>query len=64
MPRTIEVTVSPRGETTVQTRGYAGGDCLGASKFLEQALGVTTVESKTAEFYQNQTAGQALPQSQ
>ena len=46
MPRTIEVTVSPRGETTVQTRGYAGGDCLAASKFLEQALGVTTAETQ------------------
>ena len=41
MPRIIEVTVSPRGETTVQTKGYTGGDCLQASKFLEQALGVT-----------------------
>jgi hypothetical protein len=64
MPRIIEVTVSPRGETTVQTKGYAGADCQNASKFLEQALGVTTAESKTAEFYQNQAAGQALPQSQ
>ena len=64
MPRTIEVTVSPRGETTVQTKGYAGADCLGASKFLEQALGVTTVETRTAEFYQGQAAEQALPQSQ
>ena len=64
MPRTIEVTVSPRGETTVQTKGYAGGDCLSAGKFLEQALGVTTAETRTAEFYQGQSAEQALPQSQ
>ena len=39
MARVIEVTVSPQGEVTVQTRGYAGGECLRASKFLEQALG-------------------------
>ena len=32
--RIIEVTVSPQGETTVQTKGYAGADCLQASKFL------------------------------
>ena len=64
MPRTIEVTVSPRGETTVQTKGYAGGDCLGAGKFLEQALGVTVAETRTAEFYQGQAAGQTLPHSQ
>ena len=64
MPRIIEVIVSPKGEATVQTKGYAGGDCLAASKFLEQALGVTTAEIKTAEFYLGQAAEQALPQSQ
>ena len=52
MSRIIQVTVSPRGEATVQTKGYAGADCLQASKFLEQALGITTADEKTAEFYQ------------
>jgi len=52
MARIIEVTVSPTGEATVQTKGYVGGDCLQASKFLEQALGVTTSDHKTTEFYQ------------
>jgi hypothetical protein len=52
MSRIIEVTVSPQGETTIQTKGYAGGDCLQASKFLEQALGVVANEHKTAEFHQ------------
>ena len=42
MSRIIEVVVSPKGETTVQTKGYVAGDCLQASKFLEQALGITT----------------------
>ncbi len=64
MTRTIEVTVSPRGEATVQTRGYTGGDCLAASRFLEQALGLVTAETKTPEFYTDQTADQALKQSQ
>ena len=50
--RIIEVTVSPKGETTVQTKGYAGADCLEASKWLEQALGVKINDQKTAEFYQ------------
>ena len=50
-PRLIEVTVSPQGAVTVQTRGYVGADCLQASKFLEQALGVTTADRKTAEYY-------------
>jgi hypothetical protein len=34
MARVIEVTVSPTGETTIQTKGYTGADCLQASKFL------------------------------
>jgi hypothetical protein len=50
--RLIEVIVSPKGVTTVQTKGFSGGDCLLASKFLEQALGATVNEHKTAEFYQ------------
>jgi hypothetical protein len=49
--RLIEVTVSPQGDATVETKGYAGADCLLASKFLEQALGATTADRKTAEFY-------------
>ena len=50
MARIIEVVVSPTGETTVQTKGYAGTDCLQASRFLEQSLGVVTTEDrKTAE---------------
>jgi hypothetical protein len=51
MARVIEVIVGPKGETSVQTKGYAGGDCLKASKFLESALGVITSDRKTAEFY-------------
>jgi hypothetical protein len=64
MPRIIEVTVSPRGESTVRTKGYAGGDCLAASRFLEQALGVATAEARTAEFHQGQSTDQALTQPQ
>ncbi len=51
MPRLIEVIVSPQGETTVQTKGYAGSDCLQASQFLEQALGIVKNEHKTGEYF-------------
>lgn len=64
MARIIELTVSPRGETTIQTKGYASSDCLEASRFLEQALGVPVREQKTAEFYQAQTTRQTLPQTE
>jgi hypothetical protein len=51
MPRIIEVIVAPNGDVSVQTRGYAGADCLQASRFLEEALGILATERKTAEFY-------------
>jgi hypothetical protein len=56
--RVIEVTVSPQGAVTVQTKGYAGSNCLQASKFLEEALGVTTTDRKTTEFYDATSAQQ------
>ncbi len=62
MARILEVTVSPAGETTVQTKGYAGADCLAASRFLEQALGVTTHDARTAEFYQPAAQQQQVQQ--
>ena len=62
MARVIEVLVSPTGEATVQTKGYAGGSCLQASKFLEQALGVASGDRKTAEFYQIETTDQQVKQ--
>ncbi len=55
MARVIDVIVSPTGETTVQTKGYVAGDCIQASKFLEQALGVKTQERLTTEFYEGLT---------
>lgn len=62
MPRIIEVTVSPKGEVAVLTKGYTGADCLQASRFLEQALGLSTVERKTAAFYQVMPAEQRAAQ--
>lgn len=62
MTRIIEVTVSPKGETSIQTRGYAGSACLQASKFLEQALGVVAKEAKTGEFYANTQTDQHVEQ--
>ena len=64
MSRIIEVTVSPQGETTVQTKGYAGGDCRDATRALERALGASTAKRVTAEFYQGRANDQALEQSQ
>ena len=62
MSRVIEVTVSPQGAVTVQTKGYAGADCLQASRFLEQALGVPTADRKTVEYHQTTPAQQQVQQ--
>jgi hypothetical protein len=62
MPRIIEVTVSPAGETKVQTKGFAASDCLEASRFLETALGVAGSDQKTAEFYHEQQQTQQMQQ--
>jgi len=52
MSKTIEIIVSPKGETRVETRGFAGGECREASKFVEEALGKRAGETLTSEFYQ------------
>ena len=50
--KTIEIIVSPKGESTIQTRGFAGSACRDASKELEIALGRRVGEQLTAEFHQ------------
>jgi hypothetical protein len=52
MTQVIEITISPSGQTTVQTMGFVGPTCRDASRFLEQALGKQTSEQLTAEFHQ------------
>lgn len=61
--KTIEITVSPTGETKVETQGFTGGECREASKFVEQALGQRTAEQMTGEFYQSQRVNRDLRQS-
>ncbi len=52
MNKTIEITVSPTGQSNVQTKGFIGGECREASRFVEEALGQRVSESLTAEFHQ------------
>ena len=61
--KTIEITVSPQGQTKVETKGFSGSECREASKFIEQALGRSTGETLTAEFHQDQSVDQQLKQS-
>lgn len=50
--KTIEITVSAKGETKVETKGFTGNDCQVASRNLELALGARQTESLKGEFYQ------------
>jgi hypothetical protein len=59
----IEITVDSKGQSKVETRGFTGGECREASKFIEQALGQKTAETLTAAFYEGQTTDQRLKQS-
>ena len=49
MIKTIEIIISPTGQTRLETKGFTGTTCQGASKFLEQALGKKLSETATAE---------------
>ncbi len=60
--KTIEVVISPNGETKIETKGFAGSSCQEASQFLEQALGAKVSEKPTAEFYQTQPQEQVIQQ--
>jgi hypothetical protein len=60
MARIIEVVVSPTGETTVQTKGYSGSECLRASSWLEKALGINATDQKTGEYYNTQATQQEI----
>ena len=50
--KTIEVIISPNGQSRVETKGFFGQECRDASRFLETVLGKTTSESLTAEFHE------------
>ena len=62
LEKTIEVIISPQGETKIETKGFAGAECQQASEFLEKALGQRQAEQLTSEFHQVVTA--ALPNRQ
>jgi hypothetical protein len=53
MRRTIEVTVSPMGDITIDAVGFKGADCEQATKFLEEALGVPAQKVRKPEYLQS-----------
>ncbi len=53
MKRTIEVSVSPIGDISIEGIGFKGADCEAATKYLEEALGVVATKVKKPEYHQS-----------
>ena len=62
--KTIEITVSPEGATSIKTAGFSGGSCKDATRELERALGVSGHETLLPEFYAQTKAGEQVQQGQ
>ena len=62
MTKIIQIIVQPDGQSRVETKGFAGSACRDASRFIEEALGKTTGEQLTGEFYQTYAAQQNAQQ--
>jgi hypothetical protein len=56
MNRSIEILIAPDGTLTIDAIGFKGADCDQATKFLEQALGLTAEKQRKPEFHQSRTA--------
>jgi len=53
MSRSIEIIIAPDGALTIDAVGFKGADCDQATKFLEQALGATSVKQRKPEYHQS-----------
>ncbi|MFM7135683.1 MAG: DUF2997 domain-containing protein [Planctomycetota bacterium] len=62
--KTIEITVSPEGATSIKTSGFTGGACRDATRDIERALGVAGRESLLPEFYDQTDASDQVQQGQ
>jgi len=56
--KTIEIIVSPTGQTQLETKGFSGTSCRDASRAFEAALGISQGEQLTADFHQAATTDQ------
>ena len=57
--KVINVTIQPDGTVELAPDGFKGKACKDATKFLEQALGLTTDNRKlTSEFYETESVKQ------
>ncbi len=50
--KTIEITIAPSGELSIDAVGFHGADCEQATRFLEEALGVAAHKVRKPEYQQ------------
>ena len=60
--KTIEITVSPEGATSIKTTGFTGSSCRDATRDIERALGVAGTEHLLPEYFQRTSTGERLQQ--
>jgi hypothetical protein len=60
--KTIEITVTPEGATSIKTSGFTGSSCRDATRDLERALGLAGKESLLPEYYQQAKTGDQIKQ--
>jgi hypothetical protein len=53
MRRSIEVVIGPDGGIKIDAVGFKGADCDQATKFLEQALGLTGQKQRKPEYHRS-----------
>jgi DUF2997 family protein len=52
MATTITIEFSPRGEAKVSVSGVKGSACKDLTRRFEQALGQTTADTETGEYFE------------
>jgi hypothetical protein len=60
--KTIEITVSPEGATSIKTSGFTGSSCRDATHDLERALGIAGKERLLPEYFQQANTGEQIRQ--
>ncbi len=53
----VHITIGTDGDVKVEVNGVAGSGCEALTKEIEGALGTTTSDTKTGEYYQQGQQG-------
>jgi hypothetical protein len=60
LPRSIEVSVTPKGETKVEAKNFDDNSCLKATKSVEEALGKVKKRTNKPEMVKQPELGEKV----